>query len=90
VTNELQPQDQSSGLVERSWQRKNRGGVSTERTMEGQHVKAAWLDETGQVQRAAGQVVRNEDGQLVLESFADGVRSESAVPRDANVDLTRR
>ena len=91
MSNEVKPQDQESALVERSWQRKNRrAGVLTERTLEGEEVKAAWLDPQGQVQRAAGTVVRTDAGELVVESWADSVRQEAAVPRDANVDVKRR
>jgi hypothetical protein len=91
MSNEVKPQDQDSALVERSWQRKNRRrGVLTERTLEGEEVKAAWLDRRGHLQRAAGKVVRNADGELVVESWVDRVRQESAVPRDANVDVKRR
>jgi hypothetical protein len=53
-------------------------------------VKAAWLDQQGHVQRAAGTVVRTAVGDLAVESWADGVRQETAVSRDANVDVKRR
>ena len=91
MSNEVQPQDENSALVERSWQRKNRrAGVLTERTLEGEEVKAAWLDRLGHLQRAVGKVVRNAEGELVVESWADSARQEAAVPRDANVDVKRR
>jgi hypothetical protein len=64
--------------------------VLTERTLEGEEVKAAWLGPNGHLQRAAGKVLRSESGELVVESWAEGVRQESAVPRDANVDVKRR
>ena len=53
-------------------------------------MKAAWLDQKGQLQRAAGKVMRSESGELVVENWVDSVRQESAVPRDANVDVKRR
>jgi hypothetical protein len=88
MSSEVQPQDQDSGLVERKWQRKNRrGGMLTERTLEGKDVKVAWLDRQGHLQRAAGKVIRNADGELVVESWADSVRQETPVGRDANVDV---
>jgi hypothetical protein len=91
MSKEVQPQDKDSGLVERKWVRENRkAGVYTERTMEGEQVKAAWLDQQGHVQRAAGKVVRTDAGELAVESWADGVRQETAVSRDANVDVKRR
>ena len=91
MSNEVKPEDEKSGLVERSWQRKNRrGGVLTERTLEGEEVKAAWLDGQGHIQRAAGKVMRNESGELVVESWAKGVRQETPVSRDANVDVKHR
>jgi hypothetical protein len=91
MTGEVQPQDKESGLVEREWQRVgSRSGVLTERTLEGEGVKAAWLDGHGQVRRAAGTVIRNEAGELVIENWADGIRRETAVSRDANVDVIGR
>ena len=91
MSNEVKPQDEKSGLVARSWQRKNRrAGVLTERTLEGEEVKVAWLDPQGHLQRAAGKVMRNEAGELVVESWADSVRKQTPVGRDANVDRIRR
>jgi hypothetical protein len=91
MTGEVQPQDQDSGLVQRKWQRVGRrAGVLTERTLEGETVKAAWLDGQGQVRRAAGKVIRNEAGQLAIETWADGIRRETTVTRDANVDRIGR
>jgi hypothetical protein len=41
MSKEVQPQDEISGLVERKWVRENRkSGVYTERTLEGEQVKA--------------------------------------------------
>jgi hypothetical protein len=81
MTNEVKPQDQDSALVERKWQRKNRrAGVFTDRTLEGDEVKAAWLDQQGHLQRAAGKVTRSESGDLVVESWADGVRQDKSPP----------
>lgn len=86
----VQPQDKDSGLVERSWVRTSRrAGKLTETTLEGERVAAAW-QEKNQVERAAGKVIRNEAGELVIESWADGVRRETAVPRDSSVDRNRR
>ena len=91
MSNEVQPQDQDSGLVARIWQRRNRrAGVLTERTLEGKEVSAAWLDRQGQFQRVAGKVMRSESGELVVENWVDSVRQETPVGRDANVDITRR
>ena len=82
----VEPQDKDSGLVEREWRRTSRrGGKLTERTLEGEPVRAAWLDR-GIVKRAAGIVRRNDAGELVIRSD-DG--SETPVPRDANVDKGR-
>jgi len=91
MSNEVKPEDEKSGLVERKWQRKNRrAGVLTERTLEGEEVKAAWLDRQGHLQRVAGKVMRSESGELVVESWADGVRQETPVSRDADVDVKHR
>jgi hypothetical protein len=91
MTQEAQPQDQDSGLVERAWVRTSRrAGQLTERTREGETVAAAWIDRQGHLRRAAGTVIRNGSGELVIESWAEGVRKETAVPRDANVDIKRR
>ena len=82
----VQPQDKDSGLVEREWRRTGRrGGKLAARTLEGEPVRAAWVDR-GIVKRAAGIVRRNDAGELVVRG-ADG--SESPVPRDANVDRAR-
>jgi hypothetical protein len=96
MTGEVQPQDKDSGLVVRTWtrrehqkKRRNQGDV-TEQTLEGEDVQAAWMDAQGQVRRAAGKVIRNAAGELVIESWADGIRRESAVTRDANVDVIGR
>ena len=32
----------------------------------------------------------DEAGELIIESWADGIRQETAVPRDASVDVTPR
>ena len=84
---EVKEQDKHSGLVERSWHhRSRRHGVLAERTLEGKEVTATFLDRHGHLQQAAGTVRRNEAGELVIESWADGVRMETAVTRDASVD----
>src|SRR4051794_1521700 len=83
---EVWPQDHDSGLVERIWERTGRrSGVLTERPLEGAHVNAAWIDRQGQKQQAAGTVIRDAAGKLVVESWADQVRQETAVPRDSMV-----
>ncbi|APW58616.1 hypothetical protein [Paludisphaera borealis] len=82
----VQPQDKDSGLVRREWVRKSgKGGEMTERTLVGERVKAAWMDQEGQIQHAAGKVIRNESGELAVESQADGIRKETTVPRDSMV-----
>lgn len=87
----VQPQDRDSGLVERSWVRTSRRrGELTERTLEGEEVTASFLDRSGRLQNVAGKVTRNETGELVIESWSDGVRQETAVTREASVDLKRR
>jgi hypothetical protein len=87
---DVKEQDKESGLVERIWTRrsKRRGGL-TERTLEGEPVEATFLDPQGGLHHAAGMVRRNGAGTLVIESWADGVRQETAVPRDASVDKGR-
>jgi hypothetical protein len=81
-----QPQDEGSGLVRREWRRIGRGvGILTEQTMEGEHVRATWLEQ-GAPRRAAGIVRRNGAGELVIASQASGTPEETRVPRDANVD----
>jgi hypothetical protein len=92
---EVKEQDKDSGLVWREVvrQRTPRGlgrGVLTEETLEGKQVKAAFLDRLGHVQHAAGIVRRNDAGELVVESCADGVPSQTFVTRDANVDVLSR
>ena len=88
---EVQPQDAESGLVERSWVRTGRKrGTLTERTLEGEEVTARFLDRHGGLRHAAGTVIRNEAGELAVESWADGVRQETAIRRDADVDVTPR
>jgi hypothetical protein len=66
----VQPQDESSALVDREWTRTvgQRRGKLTERTMEGEPVRAAWLDR-GILKQAAGIVTRNDVGELVIKAF---------------------
>lgn len=90
---EVKPQDQDSGLVARSWERRHRkdkAGVLTEQTLEGEQVKATWQDRQGHVQQAEGTVVRTADGELAIESRASRVRRQTPVTRDANVDVIPR
>ena len=91
MTGEVKPQDERSGLVEREWVRRSeRHGELTERTLEGREVDATWLDRQGHVRRASGTVVRSDTGELAIESWADGIRSQTPVTRDANVDVLPR
>ncbi|AGA31710.1 hypothetical protein [Singulisphaera acidiphila] len=86
-----QPQDLDSGLVERNWVRTSRKrGMMTERTLEGEDVSASFLDRLGQLQHVAGKVTRNDAGELVVESWMDGVRQEIAVTRNASVNVKGR
>jgi hypothetical protein len=88
---DVQPQDRDSGLVERSWVRRSRRhGELTERTLEGKHVEVTFLDRNGHLQQEAGMVRRNDAGELVLESWADGVRRQTHVTRDASVNVPGR
>jgi hypothetical protein len=89
--NNVQPQDRDSGLVARSWvSRSGRRGELTEKPLVGEHVEAAFLNRHGHLQHAAGTVRRDDSGELVVESWADGVRRETFVTRDANVDVLSR
>ena len=92
MTGDVKPQDKDSGLVERSWVRRSkRRGEFTERTREGEHVEATFLDRRGHMQHVAGVVRRNEAGELVVvESLAGGVSKDTAVTRDANVTVKGR
>jgi hypothetical protein len=56
-------------------------------TGQGKDVEAAFLDRNGHLQRVAGRVARSEAGELVVESWVDGVRKETAVTRDASVSV---
>jgi hypothetical protein len=95
MTDDAQQQDHDSGLVNRTWTRtvgKNgkpgKRGVITEEPLTGKGVTASWIDpQAGGVHRAAGTVCRNDAGRLVIESWAEGVRRETEVPRDASVDI---
>jgi hypothetical protein len=91
MAGEVKPQDVDSGLVAREWRRTSRRrGQVTERTMEGEQVRASFLDEQGHVRRVSGTVRRNDAGELVIESFADQVRQETKVTRDASVERIQR
>jgi hypothetical protein len=95
MTDDAQQQDHDSGLVNRTWTRtvgKNgkpgRHGVLTENPLTGNEVTASWIDPfAGGVRHANGTVRRNEAGRLVVESWVEGVRRETEVPRDASVDV---
>lgn len=87
----LKPQDDKSGLVERVWVRTSRKrGIMTENPLEGSEVAARSIDRYGVVQRVNGRVTRNREGELVVESWADGIRQETAVPRDASVEVNQK
>jgi hypothetical protein len=91
MTNDAHPADENSGLVEWTWQRRSKqGGTLTTRTLEGEPVEATFLAPRGGLQSVTGTVTRNDAGELVVESWADGVRSQTAVPRDANVMVKSR
>ena len=85
--------DDKSALVERVCTRSSRRhGELIERPMIGQAVEVEFLDPPGDlfghVRRVSGIVRRNDAGELVVESWADGIRSETAVPRhDASVTV---
>jgi hypothetical protein len=87
MTGEVQEPDKDSGLVERIWKRipGQRRGEPTERPMIGKEINATYLDPYGGLHQAAETVRRNAAGELVVESWADGIRQETAVPRDASV-----
>lgn len=88
---DMKLRDETSGLVERTWTRRGpRQGELIERTLEGEPVEATWMDRQGRVQQAEGTVVRDDTGELAIESWADGVRSRTPVTRDANVDVVPR
>jgi hypothetical protein len=87
MTGDMQPQDEDSGLVQREWVRRTRRrGELTWRTL----VEATFLDERGGLHHAAGTVRRNDAGELVVESRADGIRRQTAVPRGASVTIRGR
>jgi hypothetical protein len=84
----VKEQDSRSGLVERTWVRRGKRRVElTERTLKGEPVEATFLDRHGGLHHAAGTVRRNEAGELVAESWADGIRHVTAVPRDTSVNV---
>ena len=56
----------------------------------GEQVEATFLDRHGHVQHAAGTVRRNDSGELIVESWAEGVRRQTFVTRDANVNVLSR
>ena len=88
---EVKEQDDRSGLVEREWVRRTkRRGELTERTLEGEQVEATFLDPQGGMHHAVGRVRRNEAGELTVESWTDGIRQQTPVPRDATVTVKDR
>jgi hypothetical protein len=64
----------------------DKGSGLVERTLEGDHVEATYPDRHGHRRHAAGTVRCDDAGELV----ADGVRSQTPVTRDANVDVIGR
>jgi hypothetical protein len=87
----VREQDKDSGLVERSWVRlSKRHGKLTEHTLEGQPVEAAFLDGEGHPRHVTGPVRRDDAGVLVVESWADCIRRQTPVTRDANVTVISR
>lgn len=82
-------ESRTARLTARIWQqgRKNR---HDQRAIGGEEASARFIDRHGDLQRAAGRVIRNEAGELVIESWSDGGRQETAVTRDANVERTDR
>jgi hypothetical protein len=89
---DVQEQDRDSGLVTWTSLRPAPGkrAVTTGETLEGEEVKATWMDRHGHVQHSTGEVVRTDRGELAIESWADGVRRQDTVTRDANVDVLPR
>lgn len=96
---DVQPQDEDSGLVRSEWVKRVRpdgkrlrkpAGDLRRWTLEGEQVEATWLDRHGGPHRVAGTVNRNAASELVVVSEADGMRQETPVPRDANVDVLPR
>jgi hypothetical protein len=82
--------DAESGLVAREWVRTTaRGGRMTETPLEGSLVNAAFQDpKGGHVVRVSGTVVRDDDGQLVVQGWSQRRgRTETPVPRDASVTV---
>lgn len=96
---DVQPQDEGSGLVKAEWvprvrpdgkRRRASPGDLRRWTLEGEQVEATWLDRHGGPHRVAGTVSRNAARELVVVCEADGMRQETPVPRDANVDVLPR
>jgi hypothetical protein len=81
--------DTDSGLVYRLWTRLSRKKTQlTEESLEGQDVRAAFLDEGGGVVRVEGTVARDAEGRLVVKSWVEhvgGKPTETRVPRDSIV-----
>jgi hypothetical protein len=91
MTGEVKPQDERSGLLERTWVRRtDRTGDLTERSLEGEQVQARFLGEQGRLHDVAGEVARTPEGTLVVEGWTNGARRQTFVPRDAHVDMIGR
>jgi hypothetical protein len=70
---EFKEPDSGSALVAREWVRRaKRRGDLTQRPLEGEPVDATFLDPHGGLHHTAGTVRRNEAGELVVESWANG------------------
>ncbi len=90
---DMQPGDETSGLVKWTWERKHRkdkAGELTAETLEGKQVTATWQDLEGHIHHAEGEVVRTGAGELAIESRAGRVRRQTPVTRNANVDVISR
>jgi hypothetical protein len=86
----MKPGDETSGLVSRSWRRLGRRrGELAEETLEGETVTARFLGGHGGMTQVTGTVGRDAAGELVVTGWADSVRRETAVPRDAQVDILK-
>ena len=72
----------------RTGARSRRPGRLTGRSLEGREVNAVWISRQG-IQRVEGKVKRNEAGELIIESWVEGVTRHIAVPREACLEVLR-
>jgi hypothetical protein len=85
--------DAESGLVAREWVRTTaKSGRMTETALEGSNVTAAFIDpKHGGIVRVDGTVARDDEGHLVVRNWSERTgRTDTRVPRDANVTVTGR